>query len=93
MMLVGTVLPIFQLIYKEETNLQEKLLIQSRLHDVLIEDEEQLSALPVFYYEEINHKKVKMEIVQEKKWKKGCASWKDERNRTDKVCLYAVLDE
>lgn len=93
MMLVGTILPIFQLVHKEEANLQEKLLVQSRLHDILVEDKEQLDDLPILYHEEINHKTIKLKIEEEKDWKKGCASWKDENNRTDKVCLYAVLDK
>lgn len=92
MMLVGTILPIYELIHKEEVNLEDKLLVQSRLHDILRE-ENQIKTLPVVLIETVNHKKVNIEITQEKEWQKGCASWKNEKERTDKVCLYAILDK
>src|SRR5699024_5827546 len=75
MMLVGTILPVYQLIHKEEKNLEENLLVQSRLHDIL-RKEHQIKRLPTVFHETVNHKKVDIKVTQEEEWQKGCASWK-----------------
>src|SRR5699024_198560 len=92
MMLVGTILPVYQLTHKEEKNLEEKLLVQSRLHDIL-RKEHQIKRLPTVFHETVNHKKVDIKVTQEEEWQKGCASWKNEKKRTEEVCLYALLDK
>src|SRR5699024_12787476 len=54
MMLVGTILPVYQLIHKEEKNLEEKLLVQSRLHDILRE-EHQIKTIHTEFHTSVNN--------------------------------------
>lgn len=87
LMLVATIVPINTFIQMEKKVLHDRRVILFTLHDELqdaiwqdeIKQNKQLT---------INHQTVEFNFSLKNKLIKGCASWKNEKQKEETVCLY-----
>lgn len=89
MMLVVTVLPIYQLLQTERVILNNRLMIQSKLHDLLLDKlykREGTSEDKLI----INHLQIPVIFQTNNGIVKGCAQWTNEKGRDEKLCLYGI---
>lgn len=87
---VSIILPATVSIKSERQNLNDRLMIVTKLHDLMqpyIHDSKQ--PIPDSFMKQINKKQVHFEVMTEQTFIKGCANWKNVKNRKETYCLYA----
>ncbi|GAA5415496.1 hypothetical protein Pryu01_00520 [Paraliobacillus ryukyuensis] len=82
MMIAFTIVPVFYQLSTEHSLLQNRVEIQSLLHDQLLNQSFQSSTT------EINHTFVEFTYTFEEPLWKGCAQWSNGKNNKESVCLY-----
>lgn len=90
-MLVATITPIQIILKQEKKQLQDKRKITLHLHDQLqtfIWNEKNLNNKENVEF--IYGVSVKFQFMYENEYIKGCASWKNVRNKYEEICLYGL---
>jgi len=85
-----TVIPMTTLLSYEREILHDRLkislVLQEHLQSIIREDNDQTP--PVTYEETIQTKRVQFNFSQKNKLIKGCVTWKNVQERTEKICLH-----
>lgn len=89
LMLVATIIPVDTLMKQERKNLQDRRLIVLYLHDEL---QQFLNHSTKQQEKEVvvNQTEVTIMFSLENEYIKGCASWKNVKNRSEQICLYGL---
>jgi len=91
MMLVATVLPIYQTLQLEQHVLQQSMTIQSDLHDLLLEqlvDDVQVYERTIY----MEHHQVNVFFEFQNEYVEGCAKWTNAKNQKEELCLYGIKE-
>jgi len=92
-MLVFTILPIITLIRQEEVILSDRRHISNRLHDELQPILWNADPLNYTYTQSIRSYSVEFIFENEDQYIKGCAYWKNIKDREEKICLYGFKEK
>lgn len=90
MVLVATALPIHQLLQVENQVLKNRHTVQMALHHHLTEQLTEKVSPKKDTTLQIGHHHVRISYVVKKNDMEGCASWVNEKNQNEKVCLHGV---
>lgn len=90
MLLVGTALPIQQLLQVEKQVLKNRHTVQMALHHQLTEqltaDVPEMADTNI----QIGHQDVQISYEEKVNYLEGCARWANEKKQNEKVCLYGI---
>jgi len=92
MMLVATIIPIDLLIKQERKILQTRRVISMKLHDELqkiVWNGGELEMKEI----KIGNRLVKFQFEKNHRLVKGCANWKNDRERQENICLYGYQEK
>ena len=91
-MLVATALPIHQLLKMEHYRIKQHQLIKLALHDELQEVLHNNEAVRTYTFE-VTAREVQVTFQMEGKYVKGCAEWRNVRDKDEQVCLYGIYEK
>lgn len=88
---ITTLAPLVTIIKYERHTLNEKRIISSYLHDELQEFLwKKNNPVPHSTVESVKYIDVKLSFTRESNYIKGCASWKNVKDKQEVICLYGV---
>ncbi|WP_197431775.1 type II secretion system protein [Lentibacillus sp. JNUCC-1] len=94
LMLVTTALPVVSLLKRERSNLDIRLAVGNLLHDELQQHifiPQEADFTP--YNRNMQNKSITFSFKPTNQYIEGCATWINERQKEEKVCLYGYVPQ
>ncbi|MFD1850618.1 hypothetical protein [Oceanobacillus bengalensis] len=87
---ITTIGPITSQLFKEQAILSDRRIIIYTLHDELQPYLADKHMIPMSLKKNINGKNVFLMFIDENNYMKGCATWKNAREKQETTCLYGM---
>lgn len=89
-----TIIPVFTLVAQEKKIIYDRAMIAMDLHDelqVILWDSTQ--QLKQEFTKSISNQEVSFHFSEENEYIKGCAVWKNVKQRPENICYYGLVEE